>query len=725
MDGSWEYYDCCGDLQIGTGVGIEVCVNSLLPYNGITISPTYCSISCTSAAEFIKCVDGTIFYGLVDIDTAFVGAAYLYNDECYSFVKFGGPGGPDLGTPDFGDCLTCLETPIPPPPPPPVSPSPTPSITPTPPICSASTFCLKTTLTTLSGYSGNYTSTSLIYNSRLYYSGDGLNFGVIYYTGDRWCLSSSLGGTCLLEGASPCYSVCPDISANLFSSGPCPTPTPTPTNCNNFDFVAYFDCDLVPTPTPTLTIPCEDVDFEVTSISSTPTPTPTTDCEGKSVAFSICSYLGSTPTPTPTPTSTLTYLCPVEGQFSFVMLDELFSCVSVKVLVGCNTEEEYYVTDNLIFNGVPLTTGVTASVIINGTNLCVTYVRDDENISSNAIASSVTNIFIGCGDCNIPPSQSPTATPTATPTPTNTRTPTNTPTPTITPTKTSTPTPTPTPVVYYSFSACCDGSNFNLDLGGLIPNIGDTYYFSGSGVNSFIGCATVITSNAGYAVKTINTSQSYDTCEECTTEHPCCECERIIFTGSETNYNVRFTDCDGISQEVEISRFNEVYCISANTEIISAGRSFYYDGCCECGDEVPCEKWEVYSNSGTITFNYTACDGGLSGVTLSSANESAFVCIQPGTETSIITGNATATPIGCCCECNSFSITGNTPYGTTLYGVRYCGSDTEEPPITISAGTDTQICVNANYFFLALVNSPGPLLILPDIESLGCCSVEP
>jgi hypothetical protein len=279
--------------------------------------------------------------------------------------------------------------------------------------------------------------------------------------------------------------------------------------------------------------------------------------------------------------------------------------------------------------------------------------------------------------------------------------------------------------VYYSFSACCDGTNFNLDLGGLTPIIGDTYYFSGSGVNSFIGCATVITSNPGYPVKIINTNDLYGTCDECITDHPCCECERIIFTGSETNYNVRFTDCDGISQEVEISRFNEAYCVSANTEIISAGRSFYYDGCCECGDEVPCEKWEVYSNSGTITFNYTACDGGLSGVTLSSANESAFVCIQPGTESSATTGNATATQIGCCCECNSFSITGNTPYGTTLYGVRYCGSDTTELPITISAGTDIQICVNANYFFLALVNSPGPLLILPDIESLGCCSVEP
>ena len=103
-------------------------------------------------------------------------------------------------------------------------------------------------------------------------------------------------------------------------------------------------------------------------------------------------------------------------------------------------------------------------------------------------------------------------------------------------------------------------------------------------------------------------------------------------------------------------------------------------------------------------------------------DESAFVCIQPGTENiPFSTFDAEAIQIGCCCECESYSITGNTTYGTTLYNVRYCGSDTTELPITISAGTVTQICVNANYFFLALVDSPGPLLILPDVESLGCC----
>jgi hypothetical protein len=440
LDGSWEYYDCCGDLKTGSGIGLTVCVNSLLPYNGITISPTYCSISCTLAAEFINCSTGTIFYGLADSDTAFVGAAYLYNNECYSFVQFGGPGGPDLGTPDFGDCITCLSTPITPSPTPTSqTPTPTPTVSSTPSVCSASTFCLKTTLTTLSGYSGNYTSTTLFYNSRLYYSGNGLNYGVIYYTGDRWCLSSSLGGTCLLEGAYPCYSVCPDISANLFSSGPCPSPTPAPTNCDNFDFVAYFDCDIPNTPSPTPT------NTQTPTNTPTPTITPTIPCN-VGVSFSICSYDQVSPTPTPTPTPTPVSLCEVQGEVSFVMLDEVFTCTSVKVLVNCaDTNIEYYVVNDLLFNGIPIQTGVTMSAIINGESLCVTYVRDDENISSNSNLSSIIQIYGGCGSCVLPQSPSPTPTPTVTPTSTNTPTPTNTSTPTPTKTPTSTPTPTKTP----------------------------------------------------------------------------------------------------------------------------------------------------------------------------------------------------------------------------------------------------------------------------------------
>jgi hypothetical protein len=207
-----------------------------------------------------------------------------------------------------------------------------------------------------------------------------------------------LGGTCLLEGSYPCYSECPDISANLFSSGPCPTPTPSPLNCELFNFNAYFDCDWEPIPTPTPSVPCDDVNFDVTSMVLTPTPTPTSVCN-TSLSFSICSYTETTPTPSITPTLTLTKTCDVQGQVSFVMLNETFTCVSVKVLVDCVSGTEYYVTDSLIYNGIPIVTGMTMSAFINGSSLCVTYVRDDSNISSNSNLTSISQIYSTCGNC--------------------------------------------------------------------------------------------------------------------------------------------------------------------------------------------------------------------------------------------------------------------------------------------------------------------------------------
>jgi hypothetical protein len=322
-------------------------------------------------------------------------------------------------------------------------------------------------LPSLSGYSGNYVQAGT-YNTKFYYSGDGINYGVIYYTGDRWCLGDSLGGSCYLEGAYPCYSNCPDISANLFSSGPCPTPTPSPINCDIFDFTAYFDCDWEPVPTPTPTVPCDEVDFVITSSFLPPTPTPTQACN-VGMTFNICSYDNTTPTPTNTPTVTLTKTCEVAGQVSFVMLDETFSCVSVKVLVDCASGVEYYVTDNLIFNGIPIVTGITMSAVINGNDLCVTYDRDDSNISSNSNLTSITQLYSTCGNCLPDPTPTNTSTPTTTPTttPTNTPTPTTTSTPgaspSVTPTKTptqtptQTKTPTPTPTYVYVYQTCGGG----------------------------------------------------------------------------------------------------------------------------------------------------------------------------------------------------------------------------------------------------------------------------
>ena len=205
------------------------------------------------SALLSKCDDGTIFYANVDTDTAFVGGVYIYNGSCYSFVEFSGPGGPYLGTPLFDNCISCSVSSTPTPTPNP-TPTNTPTVSSTPSSCPYTEFCFRTVYPSLSGYSGNF-EVAGTYNTRLYYTGDGITTGYIYHTGDVWCLSNSLGGTCLLEGTYPCYSVCPDISSNYFTSGPCPTPTPSSVNCNTLDFTAYFDCDFVPfvTPTPIVT----------------------------------------------------------------------------------------------------------------------------------------------------------------------------------------------------------------------------------------------------------------------------------------------------------------------------------------------------------------------------------------------------------------------------------------------------------------------------------------
>ena len=381
----------------------------------------------------------------------FNGYATVVN---YSAV---GPVYPGAGTTFIGAVSCPSPTPTPtisstPTPTPTITSTPTvtPTITPSAGSC-ATTYCLRTSLPSLSGYSGNYTQTGT-YNSMYYYDGDGIDFGTIYYTGDRWCLSTSLGGTCLLEGSNPCYSVCPDISANLFSSGICPTPTPSPANCNDFDFSAYFDCDWEPIPTPTPSIPCEDVDFDYTNMFVTPTPTPSNYlCNNVNMSFNICQYNEPTPTLTLTPTVTLTKTVDVAGKVTFTMLDETFSCVSVKVLVDCQTGVEYYTTDNLMFNGIPVITGITMNAVVNGNTVCVTYDSDSSTVSSNSNVTSITQLYSSCNSCNPLATNTPTPTLTPTPSVTQTSTPTATPTPTTTitptPSVTSTITPTITPTI--------------------------------------------------------------------------------------------------------------------------------------------------------------------------------------------------------------------------------------------------------------------------------------
>lgn len=408
---------------------------------------TLCPTVSERSALLRKCSDNTILYCKVNEDTAFIGATYLYNGECYGFIEFSGPGGPSLGDPDFADCNSCSNTPTPTP-----TPNPTPSFTPTPsvtpPSCPYNEFCFYTSLSSLSGYSGNYSAYGT-YNGRVVYSGDGTTYGVIYFnTGiNAWVLSNSTGGTPILQGSTNCYSSCPDISANDFTSTICPTPTSTPPSCNDFDFSAYFNCEYYPTPTPTVSISCDVVNFDVTAVYATPTPTPTfTGCTLVGLDFTMSAFTPSlTPTFTLSPTLTPSKTVAIGGKVTYEMLDEAFNCGTAKLLVECGTNNVYYVSENLSFNGIQIVKGITFLALINGQYKCLQYVDDVTNISSNSIITTIQQIYNSCEYCQVLSTPTPTPTSTTVPGPTQTPTPSNTATPSMTQSIGATPAPTSTP----------------------------------------------------------------------------------------------------------------------------------------------------------------------------------------------------------------------------------------------------------------------------------------
>jgi hypothetical protein len=430
-----------------------------------------------------------------------------------------------------------------------------------PSACAFTDFCFYTTLPSFSGYNGNYESAGT-YNSRIYYSGDGITSAVIYHTGSFWCLSNTLGGTCLLRGSNPCNSQCPDISANDFSGGICPTPTPTGVDCSIFDFNAYFDCDWEPLPTPTPSVPCDDVDFDIESFGVTPTPTPSGNfCTGVGINFSLSGFTSTTPTVTLTPSVTLTRTVSIGGSVTFEMLDETFSCVSAKVLTDCSTGEEFYTTDTLSFLGTPVLVGITMFVQVNDVNRCVVYTRDDSNLSSNSNLGSIIQIYSSCEFCNPVPTPTPTvtSTPTSTPTstagitpsttPTQTQTPTQSPTtgttppPTPTPTRTSTPTQTSTPSItpspsvtpnfLYVYQSCnrigggrgtiiqviqTQPISFPIEVNETFKdNDANCWYFVGQFNTSYIAPPRVSPINYGGNYFTGVPSQTYSNCETCAT----------------------------------------------------------------------------------------------------------------------------------------------------------------------------------------------------------------
>ena len=280
------------------------------------------------------------------------------------------------------------------------------------------------------------------YNNANYWTGQTSGLYMYYSTGStRWCLSSTLGGTCLLSGKSPCYSECPDLYNVYLSSGTCPTPTPTPTNnCSVLDFNSYFDCEPVefvtPTPTPT------------------PTNTPTTTVTPTNYCYSIyvdatLEVVDSTPTPTPTVTPTQTPIinrdCNFSGDVTFNTINVSVNCPVSKEFSDCNDPNTIFTTTDVLVNpsGGEITQYMVFNAYVNGLTKCISYVGINydiiggDTIKLNTGPLGYSNAG-GCSSC------SPYPTPTPTPTITRTLTPTNTPTKSVTPTKTPTRSVTPT-----------------------------------------------------------------------------------------------------------------------------------------------------------------------------------------------------------------------------------------------------------------------------------------
>ena len=557
-------YDATGVIfTMTTGCGDLICptiVEEISLFTTITSTP----------AQLSQCSTGQVVYFNVDADTAFVGGVYLASGHCYSFIEFSGPGGDFVAGPTYSRCIDCIPIPVTPTPYP--SPTQTPTVSSTPAACST-TYCFNTTDSILSGYSGNYTYYGS-YNARSIFSGDGTSIGYIYYNNTAWCLSSTPGGSCLYQGANPCYYNCPDFPSNVFYTGPCVTPTPTPINCSIFDFNAYFDCDWEPLPTPTPSVACDDVNFDFSSFGLTPTPSTSQDCSGKSVIFSLSGFTTQpTPTPSNTPTVTITRTVDVAGSVSYEILDETFSCVSVKVLIDCSNGDEIYVNSGLVLNGTAAQIGITMLSIIDGVYRCVTYDRDDSNLSSNANVDAVIAFYNNCEYCSTIPTptqtQTPTKTPTNTPTPSITpsttatvgATPPPTPTQTQTGTSTQTPTPSVTPNYVYVYESCSPisvGSPLNTqiiqteqvpftDIAGIIfkDNSGNCWTYQGAFESDYIPPPTVIaiTYQGNYFVGVSSTT--YPTCEDCETVASLCNNYRIE-NNTESSISVSWYDCEGV-----------------------------------------------------------------------------------------------------------------------------------------------------------------------------------
>jgi uncharacterized protein (TIGR02145 family) len=229
----------------------------------------------------------------------------------------------------------------------------------------------------------------------------GLTNGYYIYfntTNTQWCLSSSLGGPCLLSGKSPCTSECPDLNNTYLNSGICLTPTPTPTNnCDILTFDSFFDCEFNPTPTPTQT--------PTNTPTQTITPSSTNYCSIVDVVATITSY---SPTPTPTPTmtpsssGTIDRPCHFYGDATFNTVDEMINCPISKQFQDCYNGTMYYTTNNTTNpSGGDITQYMVFNALVDGLSKCISYVGTATQIIgvNNITLTSGPHGYANLGGC--------------------------------------------------------------------------------------------------------------------------------------------------------------------------------------------------------------------------------------------------------------------------------------------------------------------------------------
>jgi hypothetical protein len=510
-------YEETGDVYLGTGVTFleqDDCndvdcpscppIMSSEPIMLLSVTCTCISYNVTNSYDFPQevyytdCYDNNVSQSVGAFQTISICA-------CEDTVVF--PSGVFVTA--TGECPPVSQIPA-------VSPSPTPTISPSPSsgwnLCDED-FCFVTYDPELDLYNGTYTvSGSGVYNGRRVYEGDVL--GIIYYdsTTQQWCLSDSIGGSCLFGGPTPSTSSCPDLWNVVFTNGICNTTTSTTSPCDIFDFVAYFDCDVPNTPSPTPT--------NSPTPTQTPTPSPSANvCNFTSGDITISTYTTTTTTiPTTTTTTTICYN-PLLGNVTFTLVETIFVCPGDNYqFTSCDGEFVYYVEPSNSFVDVDLITGFTYSMTINGNNGCFVF-DGATTISPNGVVTDTITLFTNCNECeNVTPPVSASSTPTPTPTPTvsPTVTPTITLTPTIslTPTITNSPTPTPSssePVVeYYALvngTYCCGDLPAITNL--LVRRVGfpiqnGFVYYDGEGNCFTITSNTPTIAGPGYTDITTN-----------------------------------------------------------------------------------------------------------------------------------------------------------------------------------------------------------------------------